>query len=141
MTVNHIGLRVTDLEASTRFYEALGFTEQLSMDVPDEPIEQLLQVPSPSGTKTVYLTKGPFVLELIDFAHHQARTNDRTFTDAGLTHISLGVDDLDAARAAIVDNGGEIVDGSDVGVAFLSRDPDGQFVEVMEAKLRPVTPE
>lgn len=141
MTVNHIGLRVTDLAASTRFYEALGFTVQLKMDVPDEPIEKLLQVPSPSGTQTVYLTKGPFVLELIGFLHHSARTNDRAFTDAGLTHISLGVDDMDEARTAVVDHGGSIVEGSDMGMAFLARDPDGQFIEVMEAKLRPVTPD
>lgn len=139
--VNHIGMRVTDLDASIRFYEALGFELQLRMDVPDEPIEQLLQVSSPSGTESVYLTLGPFVLELIGFLHHQARVNDRSFTDAGLTHISVGVDDMEAAKKAIVEAGGEIVDGSDVGVACMARDPDGQFVEVMEEKLRPVTPE
>jgi lactoylglutathione lyase len=139
--INHVGLRVTDIDASIRFYEALGFEEKLRMDVPDEAIEQLLQVPSPSGTKTVYLTLGSFVLELIGFLHHEARANDRSFTDAGLTHLSVGVDDMAAAKQAVVDAGGEIVEGTDVGAAVMARDPDGQLVEVMEEKLRPVTPE
>lgn len=140
MTVNHVGLRVRDLEVSQRFYEALGFREKLSLDVDDEPTDRLLSLDRPLGLRAVYLTDGPFVLELIAFEEHDARPNDRVITDAGLTHLSLGVDDVEAAKQAVVDHGGEVVDSSDLGAAVMVRDPDGQLIEILQTELRPVTP-
>ena len=40
-----------------------------------------------------------FVLELLDFSEHPSAPVDRAMTDTGLTHLSLGVDDVEAARA------------------------------------------
>lgn len=139
MSVNHVGLRVTDLDRSQRFYEALGFTVEVSMDVPDEPTTRLLGVPAPVGLRAVYLSDGSFVLELLAFSGHQAAPNDRVMTDAGLTHLSLGVDDVAAATEVVVANGGAVVDGSDVGVAVMVRDPDGQLLELLDVRYRPVT--
>lgn len=140
MTVNHIGLRVIDLERSTRFYEGLGFTETLAMDFPDDPSHRLLRVPAPLGFRVVYLTNGPFVLELLGFAEHPAEPVDRAMTDTGLTHISLGVDDVAAAKAAVVEHGGTVLEDTDLGMAVMVRDPDGQLIELLDLDYRPVTP-
>lgn len=140
MTVNHVGLRVRDLDASKRFYEALGFTEKFSMDVDDAPTDRLLSLDPPLGLRVVYLTDGPFVLELLTFDEHEGRADERVITDIGLTHLSIGVDDVEAAKAAVVDNGGEVVTSSDLGAAVMVRDPDGQMVELLQTALRPVTP-
>lgn len=141
MRVNHVGVRVSDLDASQRFYTALGFTEKMTMDVPDDPSARLLMVDTPAGLTASYLTAGSFILELIAFDHHAAGANERGMTDAGLTHISLGVDDLAAAKQAVVDNGGTVVEDSDVGVAVMVRDPDGQLLELLLSDYRPVTPD
>lgn len=140
MIVNHVGLRVSDLERSSRFYGALGFTEALSMDVPDEPMHRLVRVAPPAGLRAVYLTNGPFVLELLAFEHHAAGRVERAMTDTGLTHLSIGVTDLDAAKAAVAGHGGEVLDDTDVGVAVMVKDPDGQMIELLDAAYRPVSP-
>jgi lactoylglutathione lyase len=136
--VNHVGLRVLDLDRSQRFYEALGFRERLAMDVPDEACRRLLGVAPPLGLRAVYLTNGPFVLELLRFEHHDAPPVHRSMTDTGLTHISIGVDDVAEAKALVVDHGGAVLEESDVGAAVMVRDPDGQLLELLEATQRPV---
>ncbi len=141
MIVNHVGLRVSDLERSSRFYAALGFTEAMAMDVPDQPMCRLLRLAPPAGARAVYLTNGPFVLELLGFAEHPAPPVDRAMTDTGLTHLSIGVDDVAAAKALVADHGGEVLDDTDVGAAVLVRDPDGQLIELLDITFRPVTPD
>jgi predicted enzyme related to lactoylglutathione lyase len=51
--------------------------------------------------------------------------------EVGLSHLSLSVDDIRATAAKAVEYGGEIVESSDLGLALLIRDPDGQFLELL----------
>lgn len=139
--VNHVGLRVADLARSQTFYEALGFSEVRSMDVPDEPMHRLVRVSPPVGLRAVYLANGPFVLELLGFEHHRSEPVDRSMTDTGLTHLSLGVDDLHAAKALVAEHGGSVLADTDVGVAAMVRDPDGQLIELLDLAFRPVVPD
>jgi catechol 2,3-dioxygenase-like lactoylglutathione lyase family enzyme len=111
------------------------------MDVPDEPAHRLVRVTPPVGLKAVYLTNGPFVLELLDFSEHPSAPVDRAMIDTGLTHLSLGVDDVAAAGALVTEHGGEVLDDTDVGVAVMVRDPDGQLIELVDIAYRPVTPD
>ena len=132
--VNHVGLCVTDLDRSRRFYEgALGFAHRNDLEVHDAPTSKLLRVPRPVGLRVVYLTRGPFVLELLAFARDgNTPRRDRSFTEPGLTHLSFTVDDLDAACAAVTEHGGEVLPDTNVGgTAILVRDPDGQLLELM----------
>lgn len=138
MIVNHVGLRVSDPAVSIRFYEALGFAVALTMDVPDEPTHRLVRVAPPVGAHVVYLTNGSFVLELLAFSHHPAEPADRAMTEMGLTHISIGVDDVTAAKAMVVTHGGVVLDDTDVGMAVMVRDPDGQLIELLDVAYRPV---
>jgi lactoylglutathione lyase len=137
--VNHVGLCVTDLERSRRFYEAvLGFTHQRDLQVPDGPASRLLQVPEPVGLSAVYLERDGFVLELLAFdregnAPHRARS----FTEPGLTHISFSVDDIPAACALVTEHGGEVLQDTDLGgLAINVRDPDGQILELLPMSYR-----
>jgi hypothetical protein len=66
---NHVGLCVTDLDRSRRFYEeVLGFRHWWEMDVPDEGTAKLLQLEPPLGVKAVYLVKDRFVIELLHYS-------------------------------------------------------------------------
>jgi catechol 2,3-dioxygenase-like lactoylglutathione lyase family enzyme len=132
--VNHVGLCVTDLDRATRFYtEAFGFAVARTLSVPDGPAGRLLQVPAPVGLRAVYLELGGFTLELL---HFDRPGNDpgraRTFTEPGLTHLSLGVADIPATCARVEALGGTVLPDTDVsGMAIMVRDPDGQLLELL----------
>jgi catechol 2,3-dioxygenase-like lactoylglutathione lyase family enzyme len=138
--VNHVGLRVLDLERSTRFYEALGFREARTAEIPDAPSSRLLRLPEPVGLRATYLVNEGFVLELLTFDHHGGEPVDRSMAETGLTHLSLGVTDLAEAKALVAEHGGEVLDDTDLGVACMVRDPDGQLLELLHVDARPVTP-
>jgi predicted enzyme related to lactoylglutathione lyase len=54
--------------------------------------------------------------------------------EPGLTHLSFTVEDLPAALEAVRDHGGQVLDGTDIGLAVMARDPDGQLLELLPAK-------
>jgi catechol 2,3-dioxygenase-like lactoylglutathione lyase family enzyme len=137
--VNHVGLCVTDLDRSRRFYEAvLGFTHQRDLEVPDVAASRLLQVPAPVGCTAVYLEREGFVLELLHFDREgNAPRRERSFTEPGLTHISFSVDDIPAACMLVTEHGGEVLTDTDMGgLAINVRDPDGQLIELLPMSYR-----
>jgi catechol 2,3-dioxygenase-like lactoylglutathione lyase family enzyme len=86
----------------------------------------------------VYLTLGDpvaggAVLELLHFdrpGNEPAR--DRPFTEPGLTHLSLTVDDVAATCERVRELGGEVLEDTDMGgFAILVRDLDGQILELL----------
>ncbi len=139
-TFNHIGLCVTDLDRSRAFYEgALGFSHQRDLKVPDAPASKLLRVPAPVGMTAVYLELDGFVLELLHFDRDgNDPRRERSFTEPGLTHLSVSVDDVPAACARVESLGGEVLPDTDVGgLAIMVRDPDGQLIELLPSSYRP----
>jgi lactoylglutathione lyase len=135
-TFNHVGLCVTDLERSRRFYEeALGFRFDRSLRPPDGISSTLLGVESPLGLTAVYLVRDGLVLELLHFDRDgNAPRRPRAMTEPGLTHLSLTTDDLPATLAAVRARGGSVLEESDIGVAVMVRDPDGQLVELLTVR-------
>ncbi|HUR77096.1 MAG TPA: VOC family protein [Acidimicrobiales bacterium] len=133
---NHVGTCVTDLARSTRFYtEALGFSFDRDLKPPDGICATLLEISEPVGLTAVYLTMGTFVLELL---HYERRGNPaattRVMNEPGLTHLSLTVEDLGATLALVKDHGGSVLEATNVGLAVMVRDPDGQLIELLPAK-------
>ena len=137
--VNHVGLCVTDVERSRRFYEAvLGFTHQRDLPVPDVAASRLLQVPEPVGCTAVYLELDGFVLELLHFDRDgNSPRRERVFTEPGLTHLSFSVDDIPATCALVEQHGGEVLRDTDMGGHAINvRDPDGQILELLPMSYR-----
>jgi catechol 2,3-dioxygenase-like lactoylglutathione lyase family enzyme len=134
--VNHVGQCVTDLDRSTRFYtELLGFEVDRTLDLPDQAVSTLLAIPAPVGCHVVYLRRGDFQLELMRFEREgNPDFTERRFNEPGLTHLSVSVNDLDAARARVTELGGTIV--TDLGVVVMVRDPDGQLLELLPRSSR-----
>ncbi len=136
---NHVGLCVTDLARSRRFYEeVLGFVHQRDLPVPDAPAAKLLRVPEPVGMTAVYLERDGFVLELL---HFDRPGNDpqraRSFTEPGLTHLSFSVADIPATCETVTACGGEVLADTDMGgAAIMVRDPDGQLLELLPMSYR-----
>ena len=135
---NHVGLCVTDVDRSQRFYEGLGFRLERALRPPDGVTGTLLGVPSPRLT-AIYLTMDGFVLELLHFdrpGNPQAR--QRVMNEPGLTHLSVTVDDMPSVLKQLPALGGQVVESSNIGAAVMVRDPDGQLVELIPVRVPPV---
>jgi lactoylglutathione lyase len=136
--INHVGLCVTNLDRSIRFYsEVFGFKQERQLPVPDAPSDKLLRIEPPVGLTAVYLRKDEFILELLHFDRTgNPPARDRAMNEPGLTHLSFSVDDVPgtAAKAAALE--GEILADTDVGAAVFVRDPDGQLLELLPMSYR-----
>ncbi len=134
ITVNHVGLCVTDLERSQRFYEeVLGFSFERSLQPPDGVCSTLLGVELPVGLTAAYLVRDGFTLELLCFDRPgNPPARERPMPEPGLTHLSFNTTDLDAALSLVPAFGGQVLEKSNVGVAVMIRDPDGQLLELIQ---------
>ncbi len=131
--VTHVGVCVQDLERAERFYvEALDFERIRDLRPPDPITGKLLRIAEPVGLTAVYLRHGGFILELLHFERDgNDPQRERSITEPGLTHMSMGVADLQATLERVRDNGGLVLDDTDVNLAILVRDPDGQIIELV----------
>jgi len=88
--LQHIGLPVTSLAASTAFYQRLGFT-----------VAMRSTFPHPEGTGHVAMLQlADITLELYEFPA-AALPEVRARRDGHLDHIAFDVPDIDAAFAAL----------------------------------------
>lgn len=143
MFFNHVGVCVTDLERSRRFYEeVLGFRFWYELDAGDEGTGKLLRIPPPVGLKAAYLVHGQLVLELLLFAEAGTHPGEeRVMNEPGLTHLSLAAADIPGVLAEVESHGGEILADTDIGgLAVMIRDPDGQLIELTSLGFRDSRP-
>jgi lactoylglutathione lyase len=128
----HVGLCVTDLDRSRRFYtELFGFELLNQLEVPDQPADRLLGLQAPLGLRALYLVKDGFVLELMAFD----RTGNppavgRPVNQPGLTHLSLSLPDIASVAVRVAELGGTVLEDTDVGAGVFIQDPDGQLIEL-----------
>lgn len=133
--VNHVGLCVHDIDRSRRFYEQLlGFAYEHEIAPPDDPTGKLLRLAPPVGLRAMYLRKDGLRLELLAYEGHRRPPRARPMDEPGLTHISIGAPDLRGLLDRVEALGGAVVADTDIGVAVFIRDPDGQLIELLEAK-------
>jgi catechol 2,3-dioxygenase-like lactoylglutathione lyase family enzyme len=135
---NHVGHCVTDTARSRRFYEeALGFTFLYDFKAPDEPSDRLLQITPPVGMTATYLRLDGLILELL---HYDRAGNPpaakRVMNEPGLTHLSVSVADIPAVVRRAVELGGTAIPETDIEMAVMIRDPDGQLIELLPMDYR-----
>lgn len=139
--LTHIGICVSDLERSLRFYrDAIGCEEVGSIALAGGPSDALNGL---EGVKVraIYLERDGYRLELISFDEPGwvGPQAPRPMNQVGLTHLSLRVDDLDAVCARIEEAGGSLLPDSRVQApgfpsrAMMACDPDGMRLELVEA--------
>jgi lactoylglutathione lyase len=120
--VDHVGIRVTDGERATRFYESLGFGvtarhEQARVVILRHrsgiELNLIVNGVTPPGGKNVLM--------------------DLPEKHPGHTHIALRVAESNAAQREILRLGIAITEGPVTlgdGVSFFVRDPDGNVIEL-----------
>jgi lactoylglutathione lyase len=120
--INHIGIRVVDLEPARKFYEQLGFVFIVGPIGP-EPVAIMEH---PSGVNiNLILNADPEITEniLMDVEERYP----------GYTHIALDVNDIKAVQKEIENLGIKITEGPitlpNGGVMFFIRDQDKNVIE------------
>lgn len=127
MPLIHTCYRITDIDRSIAFYEALGFKEVGRIPIGDEAVNVFMNQPGDGDMPRLELTYN------LGVGAYEIGT--------GYGHIALGVDDIHATCAAIGQRGGRVVrepgpmkHGSTV-IAFVE-DPDGYKVELIQMAAR-----
>ena len=120
--INHVGIRVTDLDKARDFYEQLGF-EFLIGPVGPEPVAIMEH---PSGVNINLILNA-------DSGISENILMDVPERHPGYTHMALDVTDIEAVEAAINSLGIEITEGPitlpDGGVMLFIRDQDWNVIE------------
>src|SRR5919108_2274913 len=125
MELIHTCYRVTDPEASVRFYEALGFEKRRELPIREEAVNYFLGVPGKEQPE----------LELTYNFDTPAGGYD---LGTGYGHVAVTVDDLDETLRRLKDDNGieperppYMVRAGGSRICFV-RDPDGYRVELIE---------
>ena len=125
MELIHTCDRVTDPEASVRFYEALGFEKRRELPIREEAVNYFLGVPGKEQPE----------LELTYNFDTPAGGYD---LGTGYGHVAVTVDDLDETLRRLKDDNGieperppYTVRAGGSRICFV-RDPDGYRVELIE---------
>jgi lactoylglutathione lyase len=146
--VSHLGLCVSDLERSLRFYrDQLGFREVSRLGVSGGHADRLLELADVS-LQAVYLERDGLRLELLHFAKpgHQGEPRARPMNQLGLTHLSLRVDHLDATLTGLRGSGATILEHTRIDLpaqrtaAIFVLDPDGTRLELVQMPGDPALP-
>lgn len=140
---SHIGIGVTDLDRSIRFYcDVFGFVQLYRLDFSDNEVAATME--QEGAFTSAMLLRGDVRIELLQWIDVPA-TGSRTrkpMTELGFTHLSFRVDDLDELTEAIVAAGGSLIeetrtvlgdpaDPTATRLIYLT-DPDGTRIELMQ---------
>ena len=146
--IAHIGICVSDLERSRRFYrDGLGFKEVAKLETSSGPTRQLLQMKD-VDLRAAFLERDGLRIELLYYARpgSVAGERPRPMNQLGLTHIAIRVDDVDATIAALKRAGATWLEGTTIeNPEFQARasmvvDPDGTRLELIQAPIDPRAP-
>jgi glyoxylase I family protein len=140
---SHIGICVSDLDRSTRFYvDVLGFTRLYAVDFTGDEVAATMEQ---TGTfRSTMLLRGDLRVELLQWVDVPTTGPGarKPMTELGFTHLSFRVDDVHELSDAVRSAGGEVVEHTltvldGAGGAAPTRllyvtDPDGTRIELME---------
>jgi lactoylglutathione lyase len=120
--INHIGIRVTNLESARAFYEQLGF----------------VFMAGPMGPEPVAIMEHPSGVNINLILNADTKTAENILMDVtekypGYTHIALDVNNIKSVQNAIEELGIHITEGPitlpNGGVMFFIRDQDRNVIE------------
>ncbi len=124
MSLIHTCYRITEIERSVAFYNALGFEEIGRLPIRDEAINVFMNQPEDGDSPRLELT-------------YNVGHNEPYDIGTGYGHIAITADDLDGTLAKLREQGIEperppytVRDGGNR-LCFV-RDPDGYRVEIIE---------
>ena len=136
--VRHVGIVVSDMEKSLKFYrDLLGLKVKSLEDEEGEFLDNMLAHENVKNkVAKLYAKNGNALIELID-SRSYANKKDRDFFTIGASHFALTVDDLEKTYDYLVKNGVKFTAPPQqtpdrfAKVTFCE-DPDGTPIELVE---------
>lgn len=136
---SHVGICVSDLDRSMRFYcDGLGFepAERYDLDSTLMPgLDRALEIEGPLTAISQMIVSGGMKVELLHYPGREPQGTPSTSRGLlGLTHLSFNVEKVDTAAKRLVEYGGTILEETraETGIVLLFlTDPDGTRVELM----------
>ena len=138
--LTHIGICVTDMERSRRFWTALGFQPSTAMKGGhyEGPVAERLLSLDGAVLDNAFLERDGVCIELLYFAapRSPATPPARRMNDLGFTHLSIRVPDVARAMQEIEAAGARVepdtlVEINGAKIAVFVRDPDGLPIELV----------
>ncbi|GAA0588749.1 VOC family protein [Paractinoplanes ferrugineus] len=146
--MNHIGVPVSDLDRSLRWYEdVLGIAATgVTISADNAALGAVLELENPAMRAAFSLVGGNVLLELIQYHRPTPKPFEGRNCDIGVMHLCFEVDDMDAAvrdlkergvhlnsEPVVLANGEGVHPGELAGTKILYlRDPDGIQLELFE---------
>lgn len=136
VTVSHIGICVSDIASSVRFYEGLGFVLEYYVDI-GPPFELMTELPGTKG-RAGFFRLGDVRIELATYESPGVvgPAERRAMNQIGITHLSLIIADLDEIAGRIAEYGGHVLSHTKVetpmGPMIFCTDPDGTRLELWQ---------
>ena len=142
VAISHVGLCVSDLERSQRFYcDGLGFEPGARFEVGAE-FGPTLEVDGDVAVTSQFVARDGCSIELLHYDRPGVHGRPAaTRNQLGFTHLCVRVDDVDAVAARLVEHGGTLLDVTRYSLALgegrsndfvFVADPDGVRVELMK---------
>ena len=140
--IGHIGICVSDMERSVRFWrDGLGFEVLREFDFRGSLWKRVLEVDD-LDLQTKIIRRDHVTLELLAFTKpgHVGTAERRPMNQLGFTHLAIWVSDLDAAAKRVADFGGRLAEETRTvfdhpklkGKWLMCTDPDGVRLELVE---------
>jgi glyoxylase I family protein len=138
---DHVGIRVTDMERSIRFYTEVFGAEAITRPflMQSAFVDSMFEGPAGIGFRLCHLQFDGGLIELFEFqAPHDHPAEPAHASRGNITHLGFEVDDVDAAAARILANGGRLIfpitQWGDHRLCYTA-DPDGNVIEIADASL------
>jgi glyoxylase I family protein len=140
---SHIGICVTDLDRSIRFYtQVFGFAQLYQLDFDNNEVAATME--QEGKFRSAMLIRDDIRIELLQWVDVATTGSGerKPMTELGFTHLSFRVQDVDGLTDAILAAGGTLVESTrtvlgDVedptsGRFIYLTDPDGTRIELMQ---------
>ena len=136
--MNHVGITVSDLDASIEFYGSMfGMETLVRADPSGEIVERTVGVPN-AAMRLAILAGENGMIELIEYVRSAGEQRAPSTNDVGSAHVCFQVGDIEAAYQELMAKGARFVsppspplDEGGTRIVFLS-DPDGIPVEILQ---------
>ena len=137
---SHIGIGVSDLDASIRFYsQVFGFAELYRLDFNDNEVAATME--QEGAFRSAMLLRGDVRIELLQWIDvPTSGGGKKPMTELGFTHLSFRVDEIDDLTEAVLAAGGAVhpqtlsyvgPEGTAQTAWLYYTDPDGTRIELM----------
>jgi glyoxylase I family protein len=142
MVFANVSLSVSDMERSTKFYQALGFQAGDVLQRSPQVGKLLGATTDNASLQLRFLSRNGMILELIHMdSPPTAPASKGAVNQLGLSHIGFRVDNVDRVATVIKANGGTTLDATRMKIGdpghrldiMFCTDPDGLKMEIASA--------